>query len=110
LRVGQSLKKIAIKILIEVNNPYVIFLQELMTNRERVVHELSKILGSWEFSYIDAKGRLGGNITGWKKGSFSYTNSWDFSSGLGTSLFSLDLGKEITFLNIYGPYLDRVEY
>lgn len=51
-----------------------------------------------------------GNITGWKKGSFSYINSWDFSSGLGTSLFYLELRKEITFLDIYGPYLDRVEY
>jgi hypothetical protein len=25
-------------------------------------------------------------------------------------MFSLDLGKEITLLNVYGPYVDRVEY
>jgi hypothetical protein len=29
---------------------------------------------------------------------------------MGTLLVSLDPGKEITLLTIYGPYLDRVEY
>jgi len=28
----------------------------------------------------------------------------------GTESFSLDLGKGLTLLNIYGPCLDRVEY
>jgi len=67
-------------------------------------------LGSLEFSYINAIGRFEGNIIEWEKKSFTCTNSWAFSSGLGSSLFSLDLEKEITLLNIYGPYMERLEY
>jgi len=30
--------------------------------------------------------------------------------GLGVVLISLDIGKTIYGLNIYGPYIDRVKY
>jgi hypothetical protein len=53
--------KNGLKRLIEVNNPSVIFLQELMIDEEKVVQDLSKLFGSWEFSYIDAIGRSRGN-------------------------------------------------
>lgn len=59
---------------------------------------------------MDAKGRLGGLIFGWRKQSFTYSNCWSFSSCLGTLLYSQYLGKELSFLNIYGPYTDKVEY
>jgi hypothetical protein len=29
---------------------------------------------------------------------------------LGTSLLSLEIGKELTYLNLYGPYSNRMEY
>jgi hypothetical protein len=72
--------------------------------------ELSKLLRNWDLYFIDAIGRLGGNVTGWNKCSFTLTNSWAFPIGLGTSFFSLDLGKDITVLNVYGPYMDRMDY
>jgi hypothetical protein len=31
-----------------------------MTNGEKIIHDLSKLLGSWEFSFIDAIGRSRG--------------------------------------------------
>jgi hypothetical protein len=76
----------------------------------KIVHKLSKMLGNYEFSYIDVVGRSEGNMNGWRKCSFYLTNSWAFSTSLGTTLSILDLGKELTLLNIYGPFLDRVEY
>lgn len=40
---------------------------------------------------------------------FSCTNSWSFTSGLGSSLFCQKFGKELTVFNIYGPYTERLE-
>jgi hypothetical protein len=64
-----------------------------MTDGEKVINELSKILKAWDFSFIDSLGRSGGISLDGKKGSFSLGNSWDFVSWLGTVLLSLDLGK-----------------
>jgi hypothetical protein len=68
------------------------------------------MLENWEFNYIDVVGRSRGNIIGWRKDCFYLTNSWALFVGMGIDLIFLDLGKELTLLNIDGPYLDRVEY
>jgi hypothetical protein len=57
-------KKLAIRRLIESLKPSIILLQETMTNGEEVIQELSKFRIGWEFNYIDAIERSGGNITG----------------------------------------------
>jgi hypothetical protein len=57
---ANSLKKLAIKRLIEVSNPSIIFLQELMIDREKVVQDLSKLLRGLKFSFIDSIGRSNG--------------------------------------------------
>jgi hypothetical protein len=49
-----SSNKLVIKRLTKVHNPYIIFLQELMTDGEKVVQDLSMLLMGWEFSFIDA--------------------------------------------------------
>jgi hypothetical protein len=36
-----------------------------MIDGEKTIQELSKFLSGWDFNYIDAIGRSGGNITGW---------------------------------------------
>jgi len=58
---------LSLKILIEVLNPSIIFLQEIMIDGEKVINELSRILKGWDFFFIDALGRSRGNIIGWKK-------------------------------------------
>jgi hypothetical protein len=85
--------KLAIKRLIETLKPSIILLQETMIDGEKVIQELSKFMIGWEFSYIDAIGRSSGNITGWKRCSFTLSNSWAFPTSLGVVLFSLDMGK-----------------
>jgi len=50
----------ALKRLFEVHNPSIIFLQEIMTNVEKVINGLSRILKSWYFFFIDALGIFGG--------------------------------------------------
>ena len=46
----------------------------------------------------------------WNKYSFTLTNSWAFPTRLETSFFSLDIGKDIILLNVYGPYMDKMDY
>jgi hypothetical protein len=92
-RVGQSLKEIghheAYRDIKTLYYPP----SETMMDGEKVIQELSKFMIGWEFSYIDAIGRSGGNITGWKRSSYTLSNSWAFPTGLGVALFSMDMGK-----------------
>jgi hypothetical protein len=50
----------ALNRLVEVHNPSIIFLQEIMTNGDKVINDLSKILRGLYFSFIDSLGRSGG--------------------------------------------------
>ena len=52
-------------------------------------------------------GRSGGLILGWKSCNFLFHNSWAMKAGLCAVLFSFDLHKEISFVNLYAPYQDR---
>jgi hypothetical protein len=53
-------KKLALKRLIEAIKSLHHSLQELMVDMEKTTQELSKKFTNWEFSYIDAIGRLRG--------------------------------------------------
>jgi hypothetical protein len=35
---------------------------------------------------------------------------WGFDSGIGLNMFSAELGRSLTLINIYGPYADRKRY
>jgi hypothetical protein len=104
-------KKSPLKRLIENIKPYIIPLQELISNSEKITRELSKMFSIWDLNFTEANaiGRSRGNLTRCKKCSFTLTNSWYFPTRLGTSHFSLDMGKDITIMNVCGPYMDRVE-
>ena len=52
-------------------------------------------------------GRSSGLILGWKSCKFLFHNAWAMKAGLCAVLFSFDLHKEISFVNICAPYLDR---
>jgi hypothetical protein len=49
---ANSSKKLALKRLIEVHNPSIIFLQEIMTDGEKVINDLTRILKGWDFSLL----------------------------------------------------------
>jgi hypothetical protein len=80
-----------------------------MMDREKLIQELSKYMIGWDFSYIDAIEKSGGNTNRWKQSSYTLSNSWAFPTSLGVALFSMDTGKEIFVLDVYVPYFNRVE-
>ena len=56
---------------------------------------------------MDAKGKSGGLLLGWRIRQFQLINAWEVDSGLCTSLHSIKLKMTIACLNLYGPYVDR---
>ena len=65
------------------------------------------LLSGWIFCSVDAKGKSGGLLVGWRNHFLLFLNSWAMESGLCVSLYSTELQMEICFINIYGPYVDR---
>jgi hypothetical protein len=51
-----------------------------------------------------------GLIFGRKLMSFSHNNCWFFNSGLGTTLYSQELRKDMTIITIYDPYADVIAH
>jgi hypothetical protein len=94
---------LALKWLVEVNKPEVIFIQETMGKGDTIVRDMKKSFVGWEFLALDAKGFSGGLITGWSQ-NISLINSFVVCSGLCIEVFSKSLGMELTLLNVYGPY------
>jgi hypothetical protein len=67
--------KLALKRLIDTNNPSVFFLQEFMTEGAKIVQYLSKHIKGWDFSFMDALGHFGGLAIGYKTNVLTLSNS-----------------------------------
>ena len=72
--------------------------------------EMELILSGWVFISLDAKGKSGGLLLGWRIRHFQLLSVWVVDSGLFASLYSIEMKKVFCFMNIYGPYLDRVRF
>ena len=60
-----------------------------------------------EVFFLDAIGKFGGLLLGWRICNFQFLNSWDVGSRLCVSLYSIELKMDLCFVNLYGPYMDR---
>ena len=68
-----------------------------------LVKDLELLIHGWQFISVDAKGRSGELLLGWKSRNFFFQNAWAMASGLCVVLHSFELQKEISFVNLYGP-------
>ena len=84
-------KKLAVIRLINQHAVDVIFLQETMIEGCVLVQDLEHLIHGWQFISVDAKGRSGGIILGWKYCNFLFHNAWAMKAGLCAFLFSYDL-------------------
>ena len=100
-------KKLAVCKLVEDQHIDVLFLQESMGNGNLFVDELESMMSGWTFLSVDARGKSGGLLLGWRSRFFYLLNAWGVASGLCASLFSIELNMDVCFANIYGPYNDR---
>ena len=96
--------------LVEEQRPNVLFLQESMGDGKVIVVELDSLLKVWNFVSMDAKGKYGGLLLGWKFNFFHSLNAWATVSGLGVSLYSIQPKMPLSFVNVYDPYLERERF
>jgi len=104
------LKRPALKRVIDKENPDVVLLQETLGEVDVIKNKLEGMLPGWVFECLDVRGRSGGLATGWNSRTIKCGNVWGMESAIGCTLSSLGLGEEITLLNIYGPYQDRIPF
>ena len=65
--------------------------------------ELELMLPGLIFISLDAKGKSGGLLIGWRKRLFNLVNAWVMDSDLYASLYSIEMKEVYYFMNIYGP-------
>ena len=63
-------KKLAVKRLIDLHSVDVLFIQETMIEGGVLVQDLEFMIHGWKFISVDAMGRSGGLIVGWKSCNF----------------------------------------
>ena len=83
---ASSPKKIIVRRLVEDQNIDVLFLQEIMGNGLCLAAEMESMFVGWIFISLDAKGKSGGLLIGWRKRLFNLVNAWEMDSGLSASL------------------------
>ena len=108
--VGEPSKKSSLQRLIDFNRPNVVLLQETLGLNEEVSCILETLLPGLQFVAVDVRDRSSGLALGWNLKSCRCDGVWSFSSGIGVDIFDAHLGKVLTILNIYGPFVKRVPY
>ena len=68
------------------------------------------MLNGWDFVSIDAKGKSGGLLLGWRFRQFHLMNAWAVCSSLCVRLYSIELKLDFCFVNVYGPYVNRESF
>ena len=101
-----SSKKSYLRRLIDFNRPDVVLLQETLGLNEYVSCILETLLLGWKFVVIDLCGRSGGLASGCNLKSCRCDGMWSFFSSIGLDHFYAHLGKVLTILNVYGPYVN----
>ena len=96
--------------MLTLEHPDVILLQETLGLGDIIKERLESWLTGWSFVTLDVRGRSGGLAVGWKLCAAKLINSWGMDSVLGVELLSVDLGTNISVINVYGPYVNRVPF
>ena len=78
-----------------------LFLQETISEGSILVGNLEIMLKDWKFVSVDAKGKSGGLLLGWRYRHFHLLNAWEMCSGLCVTLYSIELKMDLCFVNMY---------
>jgi len=102
--------KSTFKQVLTLEHPDVILLQETLGVGDVIKERMESWLAGWSFVTLDVRGRSGGLAVGWNTREVKLINSWGVESVLGVEVLSIELGTQLSMLNIYGPYLNRVPF
>jgi hypothetical protein len=107
---GESPKKSALKRLVIIHQPDVVLFQETLADEAMATKILTSLFPGWFFLGLDARGRSGGLVIGWRARCIKLLNSWAFDSGLGGDFLVEGIGKVIRIINVYGPHTDQISF
>jgi hypothetical protein len=107
---GKASKKLALRRLVEIHNPYILLIQGTLRDGKKVIDELSKSYKDWEFLDIDVVGKSRGLLTGRRSRSIRLMSCMFLYLGLGTILSVVDLRMDFVVVNVHVPYMDRVHF
>jgi hypothetical protein len=107
---GSLVKIQYLKRLFNSQNPDIMLLQESLGDGGEIFCDLGKLFGGWKFIHVDARERSRGLIIGWRVRILNFYNIYSFDLGLGVVIYYQELDNDVTCLNIYGPYIERVNY
>jgi len=104
---GGRTKSLSLRALFSSLKPDIILLQETMCSDSPALIAFSKLLPSWEYCAISAKGLSGGLLSAWNP---SMVNCKAYHTCAGILLQASIRGMPaipLNILNVYGPYRDR---
>lgn len=107
--VGAALKMLALRRLLKIHYPEMIFLQETMTTGLNAREFLWRFLPNWDCAATDSTSLSGGLLAAWNPRLLSLHS---FRVGGGILLIGKhrELGVDLQLYNCYAPYLDRQTY
>jgi hypothetical protein len=75
---------------------------------DKFINELSNSWEEWDFLYLDSIGCLGEPLAWWRKKHLRLTHFMVSNSRIVVALSSLELGKNLNIVNVYGPYEETI--
>jgi len=107
--VKRAPKQQALKRLIAVYNPDVLFIKKSMCVGSKAVEILSSFWKDWDFCSVDSEGLSEGLVTAWNK-KFDIISTEVISSGIVIDVISKELGRIYNLINLYGSYGERKSF
>ena len=103
-------KKSSLKRMISLLGPQIILLQETMGLWDLVKEAVESWLPGWAFEAVDAAGKSRGVAIGWMSTMIRCENFWGFHGGIGIEVYSRDIDRVFSVVNIYGLYQERLPF
>ena len=106
---GGRPKSFGLRSLIKALHPDLILLQETMCSDLPALLSFSKILPSWEYCAISARGLSGGLLSAWNP-LIVKCRAYHTFAGILLQAHFRGLSNPIHVLNVYGPYEYRIPF
>jgi exonuclease III len=100
---GGRAKKLSLHLIVDINHPDILMIQESMGVCDSFIYELVKLFPGWEFVGVKFVGHSECLVTRWSMKCKLFI-SFSICLGILTKIFSMELDHIFVVLYLYGPY------
>lgn len=101
-------KKLALRILLDIELIDIIYLQEALGMDDQVISSLNSLMSGWIFHDLDVNGKYGGIALGINPNSIKMISSWGGARFIGMGIYSLELVWILEISIFMPPILTRM--